>query len=194
MNLERRDGMSKKLFIVITGILICVVACIGLYLSLLSPVPSFFHSITDFETEFNTTTYDLYDVVEYIENNKKILLRDTSNKLRIGTANKGKSYWINYEENLSTYSFGKEPPTSNLPTDTMKQIVLTHGTLTQYDYTEKYSEDQNTQTVVTIYDKDQCYIEVGYTYFVGEQDFKNIQKQMIEYFKEFEILNESKLK
>lgn len=58
----------------------------------------------------------------------------------------------------------------------MEQIELTKGIVSQYDYLEKYSEEQLT-------------VEVGYTYFENEQDLTIVQEQMIDYFKDFENLN-----
>lgn len=69
IKLERRNHMRKN-WIMIVGILICL-GSVGFYLRNLSPIPNFYHSIAQLEEELQISTFELYDVIEYIKTKKK---------------------------------------------------------------------------------------------------------------------------
>lgn len=75
----------------------------------------------------------------------------------------------------------------------MQKNPLHYGIAYQYDYTEKYDDKRNIETIVTIYSVNETFFEIGYTYYEEEHNYDVIHEKLINYFKDSEKLNKDKL-
>lgn len=189
--------MKKKIIIGLI-VIICFIGLSPFALSIFdSKAPPRYSSVEEFETELNTTMHDYYDCVKYIENNQKILLRNSPNNISISSKgfelfNKKKLNYLIKIGNTCTYSVGINTEIHQSHKN-IQQYSLSKGTVNQYNYLEDYDGNRNMQSVVTIYYQDNFYCQIGYTYFEGDLDLKEVQDKMITFFKDFETLNEDVL-